>query len=89
MGCVNNCAIWSQAYGAKSFKLVGLFMQRAMLLCILVALPIVTLYHNTQPILLSIGLPLDVAEGTARYLFLFSPVRGFKQCTGTNTTQIS
>ena len=53
--------------------MVGLVMQRALILCFCAALPIVALMHHSLPLLTLVGLPLEVAQGTARYLFLFSP----------------
>ena len=48
-------------------------MQRAMLLCLLMSLPIMAVWQHMLPLLDMMGIPPAVAVGTARYLYLFSP----------------
>ena len=62
-----------QAFGAKNYKMLGLVMQRATLLCMICAAPIVFMWHNVTPLLELLGLPPEVVTGTARYLMLLSP----------------
>ena len=53
--------------------MVGLVMQRAMVLCLFISLPIMVVWQHMIPLLDLMGIPPEVAVGTARYLYIFSP----------------
>jgi Na+-driven multidrug efflux pump len=57
-----------QAYGAGRYHLVGLVLQRALLLLTLVAAAVTVLWTQAEPILLALGQDPDIAHGTAQFL---------------------
>ncbi|XP_042067644.1 protein DETOXIFICATION 49-like [Salvia splendens] len=63
--------ICGQAYGAQRFKLLGLTLQRTILLLLLTSLPISLLWLNIHKILLLCGQDPDIAA-TANTYILFS-----------------
>ena len=58
----------SQAYGAKNYRLVGLYFQRALLIGLLLCLPIIALCLNAEPILILIHQDSEVAAVAGMYL---------------------
>ena len=58
----------SQAYGGKNFRLVGVYFQRAILICTLACFPIWALWLNAEPILLLLHQDRGVAAVTGKYL---------------------
>ena len=61
-----SCSHINQAYGAKNFKMLGLVMQRAMLLCTFFSLPIFAAWQNIGPFLALLQLPPEIVAGTSR-----------------------
>lgn len=57
-----------QAYGAKSYDLVGLVWQRAMIILGLLCIPICILLLTAEHILLAVGQAPAVAAMTAVYI---------------------
>lgn len=55
-----------QAYGACNYPMLGLVLQRALLICWLVCLPITLLWSCIESVLLGLGQPPEVAAGAAR-----------------------
>jgi MATE family multidrug resistance protein len=62
-----------QAYGAKNYKMLGLVMQRAVLVCWGACIPISLFLSNSKPSLLLMSLPQEVVDGASRYLLLMTP----------------
>eukprot|EP00775_Hariotina_reticulata_P009063 gene9063-9233_t len=62
-----------QAYGAGTYKALGLVLQRALLILWLVCAPICVLWSYAEPLLLALGQQPAVARGAAMYLRLITP----------------
>ena len=58
----------SQAYGGKNYRLVGVYFQRATLLCLLVCFPIWALWLNAESLLILLHQDPEVAAVAGRYL---------------------
>ncbi|KAJ9136338.1 hypothetical protein P3X46_033429 [Hevea brasiliensis] len=58
-----------QAYGANRFEMLGIYLQRSMLLLMATGIPLLLIYVFCKPILLLLGEPNDIA--TAAELFVF------------------
>ncbi|KAF2297665.1 hypothetical protein GH714_002077 [Hevea brasiliensis] len=65
--------ICGQAFGAKSYKLLGLTMQRTILLLILISFPISFLWFNMKNILLCCGQEYDIATEAQTYILYSLP----------------
>ncbi|KAL3834491.1 hypothetical protein ACJIZ3_009227 [Penstemon smallii] len=65
--------ICGQAFGAKRYKLLGLSLQRTILLLILTSIPISLLWLNMKRILLFCGQDDDIATQAQDYLFYSLP----------------
>ncbi|CAB4279831.1 unnamed protein product [Prunus armeniaca] len=65
--------ICGQAYGAKRFKLLGLTLQRTVILLLLTSIPIALLWFNMKRILLSCGQQDDIATQAQSYIFYSLP----------------
>ena len=57
----------SQAYGAKQYKLVGLYLHRALILSILTCIPVLTVYIGLRPLVYLIFRDHDLAELSGSY----------------------
>ncbi|KAL4855257.1 Protein DETOXIFICATION 1 [Chlorella vulgaris] len=66
-----------QAYGAGRYHLVGLVLQRALLLLTLVAAAVAVLWTQAEAILLALGQDPDIAHGTAQFLLRATPALWF------------
>ncbi|GAB4856922.1 Protein DETOXIFICATION 49 [Ancistrocladus abbreviatus] len=62
-----------QAFGAKRYKLLGLVMQRTVLLLLLTSLPISFLWFNMKKILLFCGQEVDIATEAQSYILYSLP----------------
>ena len=87
-----HCLLWgigagldtlvSQAWGAREYRAIGLYMQRVLLiLTLLVNLPVVAIWFNATPLLVGLGQDPNVADKVAAYarwrtigLFMQGPV---------------
>ncbi|GAA0147956.1 transporter [Lithospermum erythrorhizon] len=65
--------ICGQAFGAKRFKLLGLSLQRTVLLLILTSIPIGFLWCNMKKIMLFCGQDYDIAMEAQKYIFYSLP----------------
>ena len=65
-----------QAYGAGRYHLVGLVLQRALLLLTLVAALVAVVWTQAEPILLLLGQDPEIAHGTAQFLLRWGPGAG-------------
>lgn len=54
-----------QAYGARSYKTLGLVLQRALLMCWVVCIPISLLWAYSEQVLLRLGQQPSTAAGAA------------------------
>ncbi|MCL7043824.1 hypothetical protein MKW94_029567 [Papaver nudicaule] len=62
-----------QAYGAKKYQLMGIYMQRSWIVLFLTAILILPIYIYTTPILKLIGQPDDLSEQTGLVTFWLIP----------------
>ncbi|GAV79417.1 MatE domain-containing protein [Cephalotus follicularis] len=65
--------ICGQAFGAKRFKLIGLTLQRTVLLLLLASIPISFLWFNMKKILLFCGQDEDIANEAHLYIICCLP----------------
>ena len=57
----------SQAYGAKQYKLVGLYLHRALILSVLTCLPVLSIYIGLRPLVYLIFQDHELAELSGSY----------------------
>ncbi|KAK9162421.1 hypothetical protein Syun_003323 [Stephania yunnanensis] len=72
-----------QAYGAKQYRMVGIQMQRAMIVLFLVSVPIALVWANTGRILIAIGQDPEIAREAGQYASFMIPsifAYGLLQC---------
>ncbi|KAF8062039.1 DTX2 [Scenedesmus sp. PABB004] len=62
-----------QAFGAGAYEEVGVVLQRALLVCWAVCIPVAALWLNSHALLLSLGQQPDIAALASRYLILCTP----------------
>ncbi|KAM7257575.1 hypothetical protein ACFE04_013316 [Oxalis oulophora] len=65
--------ICGQAYGAKRFKLLGLTLQRSMILLLITSIPISILWLNMKKILTFVGQDEDISNEAQFYLYYSLP----------------
>ncbi|KAK4363774.1 hypothetical protein RND71_019015 [Anisodus tanguticus] len=65
--------ICGQAFGAKRFKIIGLSLQRTILLLLMVSIPISFLWLNMQKILIFCGQDHDIAREAQSYILFSLP----------------
>ncbi|KAL0542228.1 hypothetical protein IC582_022324 [Cucumis melo] len=65
--------ICGQAFGAKKFKLLGLTLQRTIILLLISSLPISFLWFNMKKILLFCGQDVDIANEAHSYILCSLP----------------
>ncbi|KAJ8538657.1 hypothetical protein K7X08_029953 [Anisodus acutangulus] len=65
--------ICGQAFGAKRFKILGLSLQRTILLLLMVSIPISFLWLNMQKILIFCGQDHDIANEAQSYILFSLP----------------
>uniref|UniRef100_A0A3Q2XR46 Solute carrier family 47 member 3 n=1 Tax=Hippocampus comes TaxID=109280 RepID=A0A3Q2XR46_HIPCM len=63
----------SQTYGSGNLKLVGVILQRGILILLLACLPCWAVLVNTQPLLLAVGQSVHVARLAQLYVNIFMP----------------
>ncbi|XP_051904045.1 LOW QUALITY PROTEIN: multidrug and toxin extrusion protein 1-like [Hippocampus zosterae] len=63
----------SQTYGSGNLKLVGVILQRGILILLLACLPCWAVLLNTQPLLLAVGQSAHVARLAQLYVNIFMP----------------
>ncbi|GMJ13493.1 hypothetical protein like AT5G52450 [Hibiscus trionum] len=72
-----------QSYGAKQYSMLGIHMQRAMLVLEIVSIPLAIIWVNTRPILLLLGQDHDISEAAGEYARYMVPslfAYGLLQC---------
>ncbi|XP_043695207.1 protein DETOXIFICATION 16-like [Telopea speciosissima] len=72
-----------QSYGAKQYHMLGIHMQRAMFVLLLVSIPVAFIWANTGPILLAVGQDPEIAAEAGVYARFMIPslfAYGLLQC---------
>ncbi|KAK9096190.1 hypothetical protein Sjap_021687 [Stephania japonica] len=72
-----------QSYGAKHFRMVGIHMQRAMVVALLASVPIALIWANTGYILVAVGQDREISMEAGRYARFMIPTifaYGLLQC---------
>ncbi|KAK9167372.1 hypothetical protein Scep_002563 [Stephania cephalantha] len=72
-----------QSYGAKQYHMVGIHMQRAMVVAFLVSIPMALIWAKTGDILVSVGQDPDISMEAGRYARFMIPsifAYGLVQC---------
>lgn len=72
-----------QSYGAKQYSMMGIHMQRAMLILVIVSIPLAIIWLNTGPILLFLGQDHDISDKAGEYACFLVPslfAYGLLQC---------
>ncbi|KAK6921242.1 Multi antimicrobial extrusion protein [Dillenia turbinata] len=62
-----------QSYGAKQYHMLGIHMQRAMLILMLVCVPLSLIWANTGAILIAVGQDEEIASGAEVYASYMIP----------------
>jgi len=81
-----------QAYGAQRYEMLGIYLQRAMIVLTLIAIPLTMISLFSKRILIMLGEPSDLAEITSLYVYgvipqiytyaLNFPIQKFLQAQG-------
>ncbi|RDX57845.1 Protein DETOXIFICATION 16 [Mucuna pruriens] len=72
-----------QSYGAKQYRMLGIHMQRAMLILLIVSIPLAIIWANTRSILIFFGQDHEIAEEAGSYARFMLPCLfpyGLLQC---------
>nr|XP_043629015.1 protein DETOXIFICATION 16-like [Erigeron canadensis] len=72
-----------QSYGAKQYHMLGIYMQRAMVILMFVSIPLAVIWFNTGSILVAVGQAPDIAEEAGLYAQYMLPslfAYGLLQC---------
>ncbi|KEH26973.1 protein DETOXIFICATION 16 [Medicago truncatula] len=72
-----------QSYGAKQYRMLGIHMQRAMFILMIVAIPLAIIWANTRSILILLGQDLEISTEAGSYAKLMVPclfAYGLLQC---------
>lgn len=72
-----------QSYGAKQYHMLGIYMQRAMLILMVVSIPVAVIWFSTGSILKLVGQDPDIAEEAGLYARFMLPslfAYGLLQC---------
>ncbi|XP_048139180.1 protein DETOXIFICATION 16-like [Rhodamnia argentea] len=72
-----------QSYGARQFHMLGIHMQRAMFILLLVSIPLACIWANTRIILEAVGQQSDIAVEAGKYARYMIPslfAYGLLQC---------
>ncbi|KAI4350977.1 hypothetical protein L6164_005377 [Bauhinia variegata] len=62
-----------QSYGAKQHQMLGMHMQRAMIVLLIVSIPLAVIWANTRSILMAFGQDPDIATEAGEYAFYLIP----------------
>ncbi|KAK7290056.1 hypothetical protein RIF29_04203 [Crotalaria pallida] len=72
-----------QSYGAKQHRMLGIHMQRAMLVLMIVSIPLAIIWANTKSILIFLGQDTEISTAAGSYAQLMIPsifAYGLLQC---------
>ncbi|KAG6691575.1 hypothetical protein I3842_10G069800 [Carya illinoinensis] len=62
-----------QAFGAHKYEMLGIYLQRSMVVLTLTGIPITSIYVLSKPILLLLGEPITVASSAAVFVYGLIP----------------
>lgn len=62
-----------QSYGAKQYHMLGIYMQRAMFVLLLVSIPLAAIWVNTGSILTALGQDPDISKEAGHYACFMIP----------------
>lgn len=62
-----------QAYGANKYEMLGVYMQRAIIVLTITGIPLTVVYIFCEPILLLLGEPAELASAAAVFVFGLIP----------------
>ncbi|KAJ1392035.1 Multi antimicrobial extrusion protein [Sesbania bispinosa] len=62
-----------QSYGAKQYRMLGIHMQRAMLILMIVSIPLAVIWANTRSILIFLGQDPEISAAAGSYAKLMVP----------------
>ncbi|KAF7819934.1 protein DETOXIFICATION 16-like isoform X1 [Senna tora] len=62
-----------QSYGAKQHHMLGIHMQRSMLVLTIVSIPLSVVWANTRPLLIASGQDPEISEKAGKYAILMIP----------------
>lgn len=72
MGCALE-TLCGQAFGARNYQMVGIYLQRGMLVLFLTAMPVAVVWCNMTPILVAIGQSPEIAAKSGEYARFLVP----------------
>ena len=72
MGCALE-TLCGQAFGARNHRMVGVYMQRGMVILLLTSVPVAVVWCNLTRILLAIGQDAEIARKSGEYAFYLVP----------------
>lgn len=62
-----------QAYGANKYEMLGIYMQRAIIVLTITGIPLTVVYIFCEPILLLLGEPAELASAAAVFVYGLIP----------------
>lgn len=69
-----------QAYGAKQYHLLGIYLQRAIVILVLASIPISAIWLNMEKILLVVGEDAEIAHAAQAYVYWLIPILFLYSC---------
>lgn len=72
MGCALE-TLCGQAFGANNYQMVGIYLQRGMLVLFLTAVPVSLVWYNMTRILIALGQDPEIAAKSGEYAFFLIP----------------
>ena len=72
MGCALE-TLCGQAFGARNHRMVGVYMQRGMVILLLTSVPVAVVWCNLTRILLAIGQDAEIARKSGEYALYLVP----------------
>lgn len=72
MGCALE-TLCGQAFGAKNYPMVGIYLQRGMLVLFLTSIPVAVVWCNMTTILIALGQNPEIATKSGEYAFFLIP----------------
>lgn len=72
IGCALE-TLCGQAFGAKNYSMVGVYMQRGVVVLLLVSIPVTVIWCNLTSILVTLGQAPEIAEKAGEYALFLVP----------------
>ena len=63
-----------QAYGAKQYHLLGIFLQRAVVILLVASVPVAIIWLNMTSILVALGEDPEIAQAAQTYVYWLIPI---------------